>query len=401
MKADILHSDKFIVTFLEVFNDQHLAIVPQITGGRASFCVFGQERLEGLELLYKLHTPTTIPNRLENMNLLGFHHISGITANIAQNHAFYTKTLGMRLVKRTVNQDDTSAYHLFYADQNGSPGSDVTFFDWANAAPERHGNHSISRTGLRVGSENSLEWWYNRLKQAGLEPSKPTLRHNRLTLDVSDAEGQRLALLADPSPDNFKPWDRHLPAEHAIRGLGAVLLTVPQLRPTAEVLTKVMNMQQIGEYESPYSHKHGVAVFQMASGGTSDQMASGGTSDQMVSGGAATELHLEVRPDLHPARPGAGGMHHVAFRVPDAPAHAAWLERLDQFGLRHSGLVDRYYFKAGYFREPNGILFELSTDDPGFAADEPQDHLGEHLALPPFLEGKRTSIEARLKPLEF
>jgi glyoxalase family protein len=334
-------------------------------------------------VLHTLHIFPEIGIRLLDMNLLGFHHISGITGKISQNHAFYTKTLGMRLVKRTVNQDDTSAYHLFYADQNGSPGSDVTFFDWANAAPERYGNHSISRTGLRVGSAASVEWWFERLQKAGLELSKPELRHNRLSIDVSDAEGQRLSIFADPSTDNIVPWDKHVPAEHAIRGLGAVMLTIPQLRPTAEVLTQVLNMQQIGEYQSPYSQQHHVAVF------------------SMTQGGAATELHLEVRPDLHPARPGAGGMHHVAFRVPDAAAHAAWLERLSQFGLRHSGLVDRYYFKAGYFREPNGILFELSTDDPGFASDEPHEHLGERLALPPFLEGRREAIEARLKPLEF
>jgi glyoxalase family protein len=334
-------------------------------------------------VFFALHNAIPKQRILFGVNLLGFHHISGITGKIAQNHAFYTKTLGMRLVKRTVNQDDTSAYHLFYADKNGSPGSDVTFFDWANAASERYGNHSISRTGLRVATPASVEFWYERLKNAGLEPSKPVLRHNRLSLDVSDAEGQRLSILADPSPDNIVPWDKHIPAEHAIRGLGAVMLSIPQLRPTAEVLTQILNMKQIGEYESPNSHKHGVAVFQMADGG------------------AATELHLEIRPDLHPARPGAGGMHHVAFRVPDATAHAAWLERLTQFGVRHSGLVDRYYFKAGYFREPNGILFELSSDDPGFAADEAQDSLGERLALPPFLEGRRAAIEARLKPLEF
>ncbi len=317
------------------------------------------------------------------MNLLGLHHISGITGKIEQNHVFYTQTLGMRLVKKTVNQDDTRAYHLFYADQRGSPGSDVTFFDWASAAPERFGNHSISRTGLRVSSSDSLMWWHERLSNAGIQTSQPIERHNRLTLDFSDLEGQRLSLIADSSLDNIVPWAAQIPSQHAIRGLGAVVLTVPQAKPTAEVLTKAMNMKQIGEYASPNNDKYAVSVY------------------QMTQGGSATEVHLEVRPDLPPARPGAGGMHHVAFRVPNAAAHAAWLERLSSFGIRHSGLIDRYYFKAAYFREPNGILFEISSDDPGFATDESEDTLGQRLALPPFLENRREEIEKHLKPLEF
>jgi glyoxalase family protein len=317
------------------------------------------------------------------MNLLGFHHISGITGKIEQNHTFYTQTLGMRLVKKTVNQDDTRAYHLFYADQRGSPGSDVTFFDWANAAPEKFGNHSISRTGLRVGSSDSLEWWAQRLSEAGIKTSTPEERHNRLTLDFSDLEGQRFSLIADSSADNIVPWTESVPAEYAIRGLGAVMLTVPQEKPTAEVLTKVMNMDKVAEYTSPNSQTHQVSVYQMTQGNSS------------------TELHLEIRPDLAPARPGAGGMHHVAFRVANAQAHAAWLERLSQFGIRHSGLIDRYYFKAAYFREPNGILFEISTDDPGFATDETEETLGQGLALPPFLEPRRLEITKHLKPLEF
>jgi glyoxalase family protein len=317
------------------------------------------------------------------MNLLGLHHISGITGKIEQNYLFYTQTLGLRLVKKTVNQDDVRAYHLFYADRRGSPGSDVTFFDWANAAPERNGNHSISRTGLRVPSSNSLIWWAERLSNAGIKTSKPEERHNRLTLDFSDLEGQRFSLIADPSPDNIVPWTQSVPTEHAIRGLGAVMLTVPQEKPTAEVLSKVMNMNKIAEYTSPNNQAHHVSVYQMTQGNSS------------------SEIHLEIRPDLAPARPGAGGMHHVAFRVPNAKAHAAWLERLSSYGIRHSGLIDRYYFKAAYFREPNGILFEISTDDPGFATDETEDNLGTQLALPPFLEPRREDIEKHLKPLEF
>ena len=218
------------------------------------------------------------------MNLLGLHHISGITGKIEQNHGFYTKTLGMRLVKKTVNQDDVRAYHLFYADQRGSPGSDVTFFDWANAAPEKFGNHSISRTGLRVGSSDSIEWWAQRLADAGVAISKPQERNKRLTLDFSDLEGQRFSLIADSSADNIIPWTKIIPEEHTIRGLGAVMLTVPQERPTAEVLTKVMNMSKVAEYASLDNTQFQVNVYQMTEGNSS------------------TEVHLEIRPDLAPAQ---------------------------------------------------------------------------------------------------
>jgi glyoxalase family protein len=317
------------------------------------------------------------------MNLLGLHHISGITGKIEANHAFYTQTLGMRLVKKTVNQDDVRAYHLFYADQRGSPGSDITFFDWANASPARYGNHSISRTGLRVPSGDSIMYWQERLSNAGITTNAPEERNNRLTLDFSDFEGQRLSLIADSSTDNIVPWTNETPVEHAIRGLGAVTLTIPQAKPTTQMLTNIMNMKQIAEYASPNNQQYGVVVYQMTEGGSN------------------TEIHLEIRPDLPPARPGAGGMHHIAFRVPNATVHAAWLEHLSNHGIRHSGLIDRYYFKAAYFREPNGIQFEISTDDPGFATDEPEATLGQRLALPPFLENRRADIEQHLKNLEF
>jgi glyoxalase family protein len=316
------------------------------------------------------------------VQLTGIHHLTAVSADVRQNFRFYTELLGMRLVKRSVNQDDVSAYHLFYADGAGSPGTDLTFFDW-NVPKERRGNHTVSRTGLRVAGEESLLWWAERLAGRAAA-SEPGYRDGRLTLDFDDPEGQRLALVADDSrASEFQPWeDGSVPAANQIRGLGPIEVSVPELAPTEVVLTKVMGMRRVREYphrEDPHDSVH---VFEMGNGG------------------AAAELHVAVRPALPVAQPGAGGVHHVAFRVPDDETQRAWLERLGEVGVPNSGVVDRYYFKSLYFREPNGILFELATDGPGFAVDEDPETLGQRVVLPPFLEPRREHIVANLKPIE-
>ena len=313
------------------------------------------------------------------MNLIGIHHLTAITANAAGNNRFYTRTLGMRRVKKTVNQDDTSAYHLFFADGAGSPGSDLTFFDWP-VPPERRGTHSVSRTGLRV-SESSLDFWAARLRDAGLAMGGIAMLDGRATLDFEDPEGQRLRLTADQDGEAH-PWDRSpVPAEHQIRGLGPITLSVPDLGPTEAVLTRVMNMRRLRDYPSP-DQEGQVHVFEMGQGGP------------------AAELHVAVQPGLPAARQGAGAVHHVAFRVPDAAAVGDWARRVSQFRIPSSGEVERFYFRSLYFREPNGILFEIASDTPGFAVDEPFETMGETLSLPPFLEPRRAQIEAGLKPLD-
>lgn len=312
------------------------------------------------------------------MQLTGIHHLTAITADAAYNHHFYTDTLGLRLVKKTVNQDDTSAYHLFYADGEANPGTDITFFDWP-AAPERRGTHAIVRTGLRVRDEAALEFWAGRLKEKGLATSGLISRDGRTVLDFEDKEGQRLTLLADGGNGPGVPWEKSpVPADHQIRGLGPITLSVPDLAPTDAVLTHVMNMRQARIYEAEGAD---VAVYEIGEGGP------------------AAELHVRIEPKLRPAGQGAGGVHHVAFRVPDFAQYDAWAERLASLRVPSSGPVDRFYFRSLYFREPNGILFELATDGPGFATDEPLESLGEKLSLPPFLEGRRARIEAGLKPL--
>jgi glyoxalase family protein len=169
--------------------------------------------------------------------------------------------------------------------------------------------------------------------------------------------------------------------ERQIRGLGPITMTAPDLAPTEAVLTQVMNMRRVRDYPAPESNKDSVHVYELGAGGP------------------AAELHVEVRPDLPPAHPGAGSVHHVAFRTPDNAQYDAWAAQLKTMRIPNSGKVDRFYFRSLYFREPNGILFEIATDGPGFAADEPLDKLGERLALPPFLESRRNEIEAGLKPL--
>jgi glyoxalase family protein len=319
------------------------------------------------------------------MQLTGIHHLTAVTANAAGNLDFYTKALGMRLVKKTVNQDDTSSYHLFYADGRGSPGTDVTFFDWPSAR-ERRGTRSIVRTGLRVAPD-SFGYWTDRLSEFRASHSGVAERDGRRVLDFEDFEGQRLSLVADDGRTPVHPWDRSpVPAEHQVRGLGPITISVPELKPTAAVLTDVMNMRHAREYAT-------------AAGSDGSDRPATVHVFEMGAGGPAAELHVMVEPQLWLGRTGAGGVHHVAFRIATFEEYDQWDARLRQMGVRASGPVDRFYFRSLYFREPSGILFELATDGPGFHADEPMESLGERLSLPPFLEGRRAEIEAELKPL--
>jgi glyoxalase family protein len=314
------------------------------------------------------------------MQLTGIHHLTAISADAPGNKRFYTGTMGMRLVKKTVNQDDTSAYHLFYADALARPGTDLTFFDWP-AAPEGRGAHSIARTGLRIVGAKSFDWWKEHLRHAGIKTGEIAERDGRRTLDFEDPEGQRLSLIDDGGAGEAYPWEKSpVPAEHQIRGLGPITLSVPELKATDAVLTTLMGMRAVRSYPHPENPKHTVHVYEMGAGG------------------AGAELHVAVQPDLPHASQGAGGVHHVAFRTPDAE-YDAWAERLTKLRVPNSGKVDRFWFRSLYFREPNGILFEIASDGPGFGVDEPMDRLGEKLVLPPFLEARRAEIEAGLKRL--
>lgn len=319
------------------------------------------------------------------MQLTGIHHLTAVSGDIRGNYRFYTQVLGMRLVKRSVNQDDVSAYHLFYADAVGSPGTDLTFFDW-NMPREERGTHSITRTHLRIQGIEAMQWWEGHLREAGVSIGTIEERDGRAVLDFEDPEGQRLALIDDGGTGGeAKPWEGSpVPPEYQIRGLGPIVLSVPDIRRTEPVLTQVLNMRSVRQYQHPgdeSQNSHTVHVYEMGGGGPH------------------AELHIAVQPDLPFARLGAGGVHHVALRTPNEEQYHTWFARLNSMGIRSSGEIDRYYFRSLYFREPNGILFEIATDGPGFAVDENPDTLGEQVALPPFLESRRAEIVANLKPI--
>src|SRR5437763_529168 len=275
------------------------------------------------------------------MQLTGIHHLTAISAKPRDNLAFYTGLLGMRLVKKSVNQDDVSAYHLFYADGEARPGTDLTFFDFP-AAPEHRGTNSISRTGLRVAGEKSLGFWRDRLNQAGGRTGDIVEVDGRLTLPFGDGEGQRLVLVDDGGKGPASTWERSsVPAEHQIRGLGPIVLTVHDLSRTAFVLTEVMNMRRVRDYAA-----HGAEIHVFVMGEAKDE------------NNPAAELHVLEDAGSPVARQGAGGVHHVAFRTPDEEQYHAWTRRLTELRGPNSSELDRYYFRSLYFRTPHEILLD-------------------------------------------
>ena len=291
------------------------------------------------------------------------HHVTAVTARISENVNFYTGVLGLRLVKKSVNQDDTSAYHLFYSDEVGTPGLDMTFFDWPLAAPNVAGGAQVSLTSFLV-PEGSLDFWADRLKDADVSP----LREDGRIL-FADDEGQRLALVENPGyPTIGTPWTKEVPVSAAIQTINGVDLSSVRPDSTIGVLKQVLGYEDLG----------------------------GGL---FRTGDDQHEARIRVAGADRVGMPGRGGVHHVAFRVADQDELIRTMERAESMGLRTSGEIDRYYFRSVYFREPGGVLFELATDGPGFASDEPLESLGEKLALPPFLESRRAEIEAKLKPL--
>jgi glyoxalase family protein len=321
------------------------------------------------------------------MQLGGLHHVTAVTANAARNVEFYTQVLGMRLVKKTVNQDDVTAYHLFYGDEIGHAGTEMTFFDWSNIGRQQVAAGTISATAFRVPGRDALEQWVRRFDALGVAHGEIVDHAGRAVLQFTDPEGQRLELVDDsvagdvPQVAPGAPWAKSpVPAAWGIRGLEGVSLTLKGIEPTAQVLTQVLGFRQASEHTQD---GHRVVTFEVGPGGP------------------GAEVRLVERPDLvRNPHVGAGGVHHVAFRTPDEREHAEWREHLAQAGLAVTPVIDRYYFRSIYFREPGGVLFEIATEGPGFATDEDVEHLGERLSLPPFLEPYRTEIEAGLRPIE-
>jgi len=325
----------------------------------------------------------SLPNGLQ---LTGLHHVSSITANATGNRDFFTRALGMRIVKKTVNQDDTRAYHLFYADKLGSAGTDVTYFDIPMSGSNYPGTGETQEVALRVKDEAALAYWQQRFDQLGIAHQPLTTRAGLTALPFAGPEGDRLALVADGDKAKVEPgvpWDETaVPVDHAIRGLGVFTIASGRPDQTLRVLTEIMGFRIVADEPEP------------------DDVQNRRITLETGAGGPGATLIVLARPGASLARLGRGGVHHIAFRVPTFEEHEAWQQHLTAAGIRATPVIDRFYFKSIYFREPGGVLYELATDGPGFSTDEPAESMGESLALPPFLEPNRKEIEANLRPLD-
>jgi glyoxalase family protein len=304
----------------------------------------------------------------------GLHHITAIAGPAQENLDFYAGVLGMRLVKRSVNQDDPGTYHLFYADAEGRPGTDLTFFPWAQMAPPRLGHGLAVEVGLEVPS-GSLPYWGSRLEEYGARIDVVESRFGARVLPLVDPHGLRLALVeaAPGSTRPFTPWDKStVPAERQLRGLHSGRLWEHDEGATATFLTGVLGFTRIGS-ENGWT-RYG---FEDAAGAVDIREARG------VQRGAW----------------GVGSVHHLAWRVDDEEYQLAVRAQIEAAGGSATPVIDRFWFKSVYFREPGGVLFEIATEGPGFATDEDPAHLGETLVLPPWLEPTRAQIETVLPPL--
>ena len=326
-------------------------------------------------LIRKTHGGHRRPFGDHVMQRNGIHHVTAIAGPAARNLAFYTRTLGLRLVKKTVNFDDPGTYHLYYGDEVGRPGTILTFFPWAHVARGQLGIGQTQETMFRVPA-GSLGWWRDRLASAGVVQGTAIERFGETVLPFQDPDGMPLSLVGVPGAEAAAPWtDGTIPAEHAIRGFHGVSLLQADAAPTGAILTDVFGLAEMG--------REG-AVVRFAAGAADP----GGIVD------------IEVSDGFMPGRMGGGSVHHIAFRAADDAAQARMVERLARHhSIRTTEQKDRNYFRSVYFREPGGVLFEIATDDPGFAADEAVPSLGTGLKLPPFLERHRAEIEAALPAL--
>lgn len=307
----------------------------------------------------------------------GHHHVSMITKDAQKNNKFYRDILGLRRVKITVNQDEPSMYHLFYGDKTGSAGTELSFFEIPMSGRTHRGTNAITKIGLLVPSIESLHYWKERFEQLQVTHGDITRFANRPSLLFEDHEGLRLALqVADGEKvDHWETWEHSpVPSEHQIQGMGTIEITVKRLNKLTNMLSDMFGYVK-------KSHTDEEAIY------------------QSVVGQAFGEIMIKQQGGPS-ERPGRGSIHHLAIRVKNDEELEYWNKKVQETGFHSSGIIDRYYFKSLYFRESNGILFEIATDGPGFTIDSPIETLGETLDLPDFLEEQRAEIEANLTPIE-
>lgn len=309
--------------------------------------------------------------------LKGIHHVTAMTDDAERNYHFFTDILGMRLVKKTVNQDGIYTYHTFFADDEGHAGTDMTFFDFPNNPKGRKGTNSISRPSFRVPNDAALEYYKARFEEFNVKHEDIQELFGKKVLPFEEEDGQTYQLISDEHNEGVEPgvpWKNGpVPEDKAIYGLGPIEITVSYYEEFKQTLRELYGMKPIIEEED-------VTLLEVGKGGNGGQVI--------------------LRKDLGTeARQGYGEVHHVSFRVEDDEAIQNWLERYTELGVHNSGLIDRFFFKALYARIGH-ILIELSTDGPGFMGDEPYETLGESLSLPPFLESKRDFIESEIRPFD-
>ncbi|GGJ88406.1 glyoxalase [Lentibacillus kapialis] len=309
----------------------------------------------------------------------GMHHVTAITSSAERNYEFFTYVLGMRLVKKTVNQDDIRTYHLFFADDKGNPGTDITFFDFPGIPQGKHGTNEISKTAFRVPSDEALEYWVKRFDRLKVEHGGIKEEFGVKTLSFTDFDNQQYQLVSDEKNEGVAPgtpWqDGPIPPEYAIVGLGPIHVTIANFDYFKEVMEKILQFKEIDQEGD--SH-----LFEVGEGGNGARVV------------------VEFNTIMPNAQQGYGTVHHSAFRVEDRSVLEEWIKRMDDFGFRTSGYVNRFYFESLYVPIAPQILFEFATDGPGFMGDEPYETLGENLALPPMLEPQRKEIEQFVRPID-
>ncbi|MGC6769631.1 ring-cleaving dioxygenase [Enterococcus sp. LJL128] len=309
----------------------------------------------------------------------GIHHVTAMTSSAEKIYRFFTDILGLRLIKKTVNQDDIETYHLYFTDDLGSAGTDMTFFDFPGIPKGTKGTDSISRTSFRVKNDASLTYWIDRLNQHEIDHGEIQERFGKSYVEFEDFDGQRYQLISDEKNTGVAagvPWkNSNVPAEHAIVGLGPVFVTVENFEHMQLVLTEVLGFHLIDAEGSFH-------LFEIGEGGN------------------GASIIVEHRDDLPKASEGFGNVHHLALRVADEEALRFWIDQINKLEFPNSGFVERFYFESEYFMAAPHVLFELATDGPGFLQDETYENAGEKLSLPPFLEPKRKEIEAFVRPFD-
>ena len=310
---------------------------------------------------------------MENQ-IKGLHHITAIAGNAKRNVKFYTDTLGLHLVKKTVNFDDPNTYHLYYGDKTGAPGTILTFFPWEGITAGRRGARQATEIGYSI-PEGSLDFWLKRMDDHNIIHNKVAEKFGEQYLTVLDPDGLKLELTVAKNADNRLPWETTaIKADNAIKGFHNVTITTNKIEPTAKILTEVLGYKLLEQHVNRYRF-------------VTDTVENANIVDLVE---VAGEIAGHVA---------GGSVHHVAFRVIDEKTLMEYREKIAALGLHITDKIDRNYFYSLYFREPGGVLFEIATDNPGFAVDEPVDELGTHLMLPPQYESRRADIEQQLPQL--